>query len=175
MNELIREASSEQDYRGIALLISEYVAWLRSRYAHDTWFVAEVLDRQSLTSELEILPTMYGPPNGRAFVAVRDREILACGAYRRLDDEACEMKRVFVPERFRGAGLGRGICNALVAGARADGFRSMKLDTGTIMTEAIALYRSSGFKECAPYIDYPAKLMPYFVFMQLPLARATAS
>ena len=84
------------------------------------------------------------------------------------------MKRVFVPERFRGAGLGRGLCSALIASAREDGFRSMKLDTGNLMREAIALYGSLGFGECAPYIDYPAQLMPYFVFMELRLADATA-
>jgi ribosomal protein S18 acetylase RimI-like enzyme len=85
------------------------------------------------------------------------------------------MKRVFVPERFRGAGLGRKLCGALIASARDDGFRSMKLDTGNLMQEAIALYGSLGFRECAPYIDYPAKLMPHFVFMELRLADAIAS
>lgn len=58
MSELIREAAGEQDYGAFAQLISEYVAWLRSRYKEDTWFITEVLDRQSLSSELESLPTV---------------------------------------------------------------------------------------------------------------------
>ena len=169
MNESIREASSEQDYLAISLLITEYVAWLRSRYQQNTWIITEVLDKQSLSSELEMLATMYGAPNGRAFVAVHGNDIRACGAYRRLEDGSCEMKRVFVPERFQGAGLGRRLCSALIDSARADGFRSMKLDTGNLMKEALAMYRSFGFMECAPYQAYPEKLMPYFVFMELPL------
>ena len=83
MNELIREASSEQDYKAFSRLIGEYVSWLRSRYEQDRWFITEVLDKQSLSSELENLSTMYGSSNGRAFLAVYDNEVRGCGAYRR--------------------------------------------------------------------------------------------
>ena len=174
MNELIREATSEQDYGAFSQLIGEYVSWLRSRYEQDNWVVTEVLDKQSLSSELENLSTMYGSSNGRAFLAVCDNEFRGCGAYRRLADGTCEMKRVFVPLRFQGAGLGRRICSVLIASARADGFRLMRLDTGNLMKEAITMYQSFGFEECSPYYEYPEKLMPYFVFMELPLAGATA-
>jgi GNAT superfamily N-acetyltransferase len=174
MNELIREASGEQDYLAFSQLIGEYVAWLRSRYEQDSWFITEVLDKQSLSSELQNLATMYGAPNGRAFVALCDNEVRACGAYRRLEDGTCEMKRVFVPGRFQGAGIGRRLCSALIAAAREDGFRLMRLDTGSIMTEAITMYRSFGFKECSAYYEYPEKLMPYLVFMELPLTGAAA-
>ena len=174
MNELIREASSEQDYRAFSRLIGEYVSWLRARYEQDDWFITEVLDKQSLSSELENLSAMYGSPNGRAFIAVNDNEVRGCGAYRRLADGTCEMKRVFVPGRFQGAGLGRRICSVLIASAREDGFRLMRLDTGNLMQEAFAMYQSFGFKECSPYYEYPEKLMPYVVFMELPLAGATA-
>ena len=37
------------------------------------------------------------------------------------------------------------------------------------LTEAIALYERVGFRRCAPYNDYPARLMPYMVFMELEL------
>jgi N-acetylglutamate synthase-like GNAT family acetyltransferase len=174
VNELIREASSEQDYKAFAQLIDEYVAWLRSRYEQDNWFITEVLDKQSLSSELENLSTMYGSSNGRAFLAVYDNEVRGCGAYRRLADGICEMKRVFVPMRFQGTGMGRRICSVLIASARADGFQLMRLDTGNLMKEAFTMYQSFGFKECSPYYEYPEKLMPYFVFMELPLAGAAA-
>src|SRR5450631_3138983 len=86
VNGLIREASSEQDYGAFSQLIGEYVSWLRSRYEQDIWFITEVLDKQSLSSELENLSTMYGSSNGRAFLAVYDNEVRGCGAYRRLAD-----------------------------------------------------------------------------------------
>ena len=169
VSEPIREASGEQDYKAFAQLISEYVAWLRLRYEEDAWFINQVLDRQSLSSELESLPTVYGPPNGRVFVAMHGNEVRGCGGYRRIADGVCEMKRVFVPARFQGTGLGRRICSALLSSARADGFKLMKLDSGKRLKEAFALYQSLGFRECPPYYPYPEALMPYFVFMDLPL------
>ena len=175
MAAIIREASSAQDYEAFLRLINEYVCWLRARYELDAWIIAEVLDKQSLASELEHLPSIYGAPGGRAFVAVQDDEIRGCGAYRQLGEGICEMKRVFVPQRFQGAGLGRRICDALVATARSDGFRLIRLDTGHVMKEAIALYQSLGFRQCAPYHEYPQRLMPYFMFMELPLADPATS
>ena len=169
MTSIIREASSERDYKAFAHLISEYVTWLRGRYEEDNWFVTEVLDKQSLASELETLSTTYGAPKGRAFVAIQDDEVRGCGAYRHLAHGICEMKRVFVPQRFQGSGVGRRICNELLASARNDGFQLMRLDTGSLMKEAISMYQSLGFRGCAPYYDYPLRLMPYFVFMELPL------
>ncbi len=165
MNPVIREARSAQDYSAISTLIAEYVLWLRARYQDDSWFITEVLDKQSLSSELESLPQMYGPPNGRAFVATDGGEIIGCGAYRRFDSTSCEMKRVFVTRQFQGSGLGRKICNKLLLMAEQDGYEYMKLDTGKIMTEATGLYRSLGFEPCPPYYEYPEKLMPYFVFL----------
>ena len=169
MDKVIRIASSEQDYKAFAQLIKEYVSWLRSRYEQDKWFITEVLDKQSLASELENLPTMYGAPSGRAFLAVEGDQVLGCGAYRGLADGTCEMKRVFVPTRFQRLGIGRGLCNVLIATARAEGYSLMRLDTGKTMYEAISLYQSLGFRECVPYYEYPSRLMPYFVFMELGL------
>lgn len=77
------------------------------------------------------------------------------------------MKRVYVPERFPGTDLGRRLCVALIAAACADGFTLMKLDTGNLLKEVLALYQSFGFTPRAAYHDYPEKLMPYFVFMEL--------
>ena len=76
MNELIREASSEADYRAFSKLIGEYISWLRARYEQDNWFVTEVLDKQSLSSELKSLSTIYGSTNGRAFVAVDRKSVV---------------------------------------------------------------------------------------------------
>lgn len=170
MSERIREAASVKDYDAFAQLIGEYVAWLRARYAANGWFITEVLDKQSFADELSNLPAMYGAPNGRTLVADAGGEIRGCGAYRRIGDGICEMKRLFVPAQFQGSGLGRRLCNALIASARADGYRLMRLDTGDLLKEAIAMYQSFGFRTCPPYHAYPDTLTRYLVFMELPLA-----
>jgi GNAT superfamily N-acetyltransferase len=163
-------AETASDYAVLGELMREYVGWCRERYAEDAWFVDQALSHQSLDSELADLAAKYGPPAGRAFLAYDDGEALGCGAYRRHRDGCSEMKRLFVPARHQGRGIGRRLCAAIVAAARDDGYSLMRLDTANRLTEAIALYRSFGFSDCAPYNSYPQRLMSYILFMELPLA-----
>ena len=57
----------------------------------------------------------------RNLVAGEAPFFLGCGAYRRRSDEFCEMKRLFVPDRFRGLGIGRKLCDALIDAICATG------------------------------------------------------
>lgn len=166
----IRTATTAADYRAFASLIGEYVDWCRARYAHDAWFVNAAFGHQSLDAELKQLSTSYGPPKGATLLAIIDGEVRGAGAYRRLSPEICEMKRLFVPTRFQGQGIGRRLGDALIAAAAAEGFRLMRLDTANLLTEAIGLYRSLKFRDCPPYQDYPDELLPYIVFMDRELS-----
>jgi ribosomal protein S18 acetylase RimI-like enzyme len=165
----IYTATTAGDYAAFATLVTEYVTWCRKRYAADTWFVQQVFGYQSLDSELLTLSTEYGPPHGKTLLASREGQVVGAGAYRTLNDGSCEMKRLYVGELFHGHGTGRKLCNALIASARIDGYRTMRLDTSTLMNEAIAMYKSVGFRECSPHREYPAELMPYLLFMELPM------
>jgi GNAT superfamily N-acetyltransferase len=170
MAETIFTATTASDYNAFGELVRELVGWYRTRYAHDKWFVEAACSHQSLDAELEALPKSYGRPNGKALLAMSHGQICGCVAYRRLTDDICEMKRLFVPERFQGNGTGRRLCEAIIAAAKDDGFALMRLDTGNLLTEAIGLYRSVGFHPCAAYNDYPSALMSYLVFMEMPLS-----
>jgi len=69
---------------------------------------------------------------------------------------ACELKRLWVRPGFRGHGLGRALSAGAMRAAREIGYREMKLDTlAEQMPEAVAMYRSLGFVECAPYYHNP--------------------
>ena len=165
----INPATDDADYAAFGALVRKYSDWCRARFAHEAWMIDLAFSHQSLDRELEDLAERYGSPAGRTFLARRDGEIAGGGAYRRRTDEFCEMKRLFVPDRFRGQGVGRKLCNALVASARDDGFKLMRLDTASQMSEALALYAAIGFRPCAPYNEYPERLMPHMVFMELAL------
>jgi GNAT superfamily N-acetyltransferase len=162
-------ATSATDYRAFAGLVSEYVQWCRVRYESDPWFVEQVFGYQSLEAELATLASTYGPPNGTTLLARRDGAISGGGAFRRFADGICEMKRLFVPERFAGQGTGRLLCRELMCTAARAGYTRMCLDTANLLKEAIGLYHSMGFRECAPYRVYPNELMPFLVFMEAEL------
>ena len=165
----IFSAQSPGDYDAFAGLIRRYVDWCRDRYREDAWFVDQALSHQSLDGELTQLETVYGPPHGRTFLVRADGELCGCAAYHRLEEGVCEMKRLFISDRFQGRGIGRELGEALIRSATAEGFTLMRLDTASLLTEAIALYQSLGFRRCAPYKLYPERLMGYLVFMERPL------
>jgi ribosomal protein S18 acetylase RimI-like enzyme len=169
VTEAIRTATTPEDFHAFAALVTEYVEWFRVRYCDNSWFADQVFGFQSLATELETLATTYSPPNGRTLVAVADGEIGGAVAYRKLIDGTCEMKRLFVSDRFKGRGLGRRLCEAIISSARADGFHLMRLDTGNLLTEAVAMYESLGFYRCEPHRVYPPDLMRDMVFMELPI------
>jgi len=167
----IDPATSPRDYDAFGALIRDYVAWFLARHALEAEFAGQVFGHQALDAELRALATTYGPPNGLVLLARRGDVVCGGGAYRRLTDDCCEMKRLFLPEQFRGQGIGRAIGAALVEAARAEGYRVMRLDTSTQLTEAIAMYRAMGFCACPAYRDYPAQLRAHLLFMELPLAQ----
>ncbi|CAN7462826.1 hypothetical protein LJR234_003257 [Mesorhizobium amorphae] len=58
--------------------------------------------------------------------------------------------------------------------ARSNGYALMRLDTANLLIETIALCRSVGFRDCPAYNEYPDELLPYIVFMDVPLRAAEA-
>lgn len=76
------------------------------------------------------------------------------------------MKRLYVRPAFRGKGIGKSLTLALLKEARSIGYAVVRLDTLPIMREAIALYRSLGFREIAPYYENPVEGA---LFMELKL------
>jgi GNAT superfamily N-acetyltransferase len=165
----VSPAESPEDFEAFGNVCRAYVDWCRERYRDMPWFVEEVFGYQALEDELKGLAQKYGQPAGRTMLVRGDDGVVAGGAYRRLSDTVCELKRLYVANGAKGSGLGRKLSDALISAAIADGYAAMQLDTGNRLTEAISMYESMGFKHISPYQEYPARLMPYLVFMEKPL------
>jgi GNAT superfamily N-acetyltransferase len=95
-------------------------------------------------------PADLGPPGG-AFVVVFDDDdggggrAVAAGGLKRLDDEACEIKRMYVVPEARGRGLANVLLAALEDEARRLGYRIARLDTGPEQPAAQAMYERAGY------------------------------
>lgn len=166
----ISPAETPEDFQAFGSVCRAYVEWCRERYRDMPWFVEEVFGYQALEDELTGLAQKYGQPAGRTMLAVGKDGVVAGGAYRRLSDTVCELKRLFVTDKARGFGIGRKLSDALISAAVSDGYITMQLDTGNRLTEAISMYQSMGFEHIPPYHEYPERLMPYLVFMEKPIS-----
>jgi len=122
---------------------------------------------QSFDQEYASLPGKYAPPRGRLLLAEVDGQPAGCVALRPLETGVCEMKRLYVRPEFRGLKLGRRLAETIINEARLIGYQLMRLDTvADKMPEAVALYRTLGFREIAPYTVNPEASV---IFLELEL------
>jgi GNAT superfamily N-acetyltransferase len=84
---------------------------------------------------------------GHILVAVRDGEPIGVCALLRVDDSTFELAKMAVAEHARGLGAGYKLGEAAKATARAAGASRLILESNTVLTPAITLYRKLGFTE----------------------------
>ena len=117
--------------------------------------------------ELAGLPGEYALPAGRLLLARAGADAAGCVGLRRLDAATAEIKRLYLRPAHRGLGIGRELAQAAIGAARETGCARVVLDTLPKMREAIALYRSLGFRETGPYLAQPT---PGSICFELPLS-----
>ncbi|MGI8526620.1 MAG: GNAT family N-acetyltransferase [Pseudolabrys sp.] len=116
------------------------------------------LGYQDFEGEMAAMPGKYAPPAGELLIARDDGEPVGCVGLRPIEPPDCfEMKRLYVAPEKRGTGLGRRLIDAIINEAERIGYREMRLDTLPTMSEAIALYRRSGFEPMASYYETPVE------------------
>jgi DNA-binding MarR family transcriptional regulator/GNAT superfamily N-acetyltransferase len=94
-------------------------------------------------------------PAGLLLIATLRSHPIGCGALKFHDTDPTELKRMWVAQSARGLGIGRRILAELEAEAARNGSRLVRLETNRSLTEAIALYRSSGYVEVDAFNDEP--------------------
>ena len=95
----------------------------------------------------------FAEPTGLFVIARLHGRAIGCGAVLFHDDAPAYIKRMWVDDAVRGMGVGRRILAALEQAARDHGAASVTLETNASLTEAIAMYRASGYVEVEPFND----------------------
>jgi ribosomal protein S18 acetylase RimI-like enzyme len=102
---------------------------------------------------LPVDPEDMVPPHGLLLLARLHGEAVGCGALKLKGEGLAEIKRIWVSPSTRGLGVGRRLVRELEKHAVERGATTVRLDTNRTLTEAIALYRSEGYREVPRFND----------------------
>ena len=123
--------------------LSQYFAELNER------FDAGFDPARSLYSDTRV----FAAPSGAFIVARMRGRPIGCGAVKLRGKEPAEFKRMWIASDVRGLGLGKRLLSALEQHARDNGAPAVRLETNRTLTEAIAMYRKSGYVDIEPFND----------------------
>jgi GNAT superfamily N-acetyltransferase len=165
----VEPATTSQDFDAVAGLCRAFVAWhWRTHVAHRAQ-IDRYFNTPEFEAELADLGGKYAPPRNAMLLARLEGTPAGCVGLHEFNADACEMKRMFVPEGFRGLGVGRALGDAIVTAARTVGYRRMLLETSRDQLDAIGLYKKLGFVETPPYYEAPEDLADWLVYFALEL------
>lgn len=98
------------------------------------------------------------------FIAAMDgRHPRAIASFKRTQQGYAEIKRLYVPEKYRGSKLATMLVDVLEKKALQEGFAEVRLETGIYQRAAIKLYEKRGYEKIAPFGAYQED--PLSVFM----------
>lgn len=157
--EIVPAYAHEQE---INALFSEYTDML---IANDSSF-EKYLAIQHYDEEITHLEEKYGMPFGRLYLAYCNGQAAGCIGLKKIDEENCEMKRLYVRPRFRGEDIGRLLVQKIIMDAKEIGYSHMLLDTLPFLNKAIHMYERFGFVTTDCYNNSP---MSTSIYMKLDL------
>lgn len=81
-----------------------------------------------------------------ALIAYESGIAVGCGGFKKFDEHTSEIKRMFVHPDHRGKGIASTILIELENWAKEEGFTAFILETSPKLTNAIALYKKTGYQ-----------------------------
>ena len=109
-------------------------------------------DSKGVLDDMDDIQKTYFENNGTFLVMDNDGQIVGTGAIRRMDEEICELKRLWFLKEFRGKGLGYKMTQELLSFARSKGYQRVRLETDPMaQSQALKFYKRLGFYEIPQY------------------------
>ncbi|MFN6516001.1 MAG: GNAT family N-acetyltransferase [Nostoc sp. CreGUA01] len=112
----------------------------------------------------------FVPPSGRLLLGEYESQIAGCACLRKINQDICEIKRMYVKPEFRRKGIGRALLQTIINEANDIGYSKIRLDTAPYAKEAHRLYRAFGFQNIEPYLEkteIPLEYRANWIFMEL--------
>jgi putative acetyltransferase len=89
-----------------------------------------------------------------AIIIYDDKKPIACGCYKKYDDETVEIKRMYVDKNYRGKGISKMVLFELEKWAIENGFDYAILETSIHFNIAQSLYKKAGYYIINNYDQY---------------------
>ena len=104
-------------------------------------------------------------PDVTFWTAWIDGELAGCGALKKLNEKHAEIKSMRTSQQFLRKGVAAKLLTHMLNTAKTQSFAKISLETGTTnaFVPAQKLYKSFGFQECQPFLNY--KEDPYSMFL----------
>lgn len=127
---------------------------------YTTWQIKWYERLQGKFNDLLDISKTYFENDGIFLVLVDNGKVVGTGAIRKLNDEICELARLWFLKEYRGKGLGKKMTTQLLEFAKTHGYTKIRLDVyrPEVQTQAVALYKKLGFYEIEPYNTSDSKL-----------------
>ncbi|MBV1924473.1 MAG: GNAT family N-acetyltransferase [Flavobacteriaceae bacterium] len=87
-------------------------------------------------------------------IAYDNEEAVGCGAFKKMDEDTVEIKRMYVNPYHRGKKIATKVLVGLELWIQESGFKRVLLETGIRMPEAIGLYKKCGYQVIENYGQY---------------------
>lgn len=79
---------------------------------------------------------------------------VGCASFKHYDEGIAEVKRVYVRKEYRGQGISKHLMGCLEELAKNKGYRTLILETGALLVEALGLYKKLGYTMIENYGPY---------------------
>jgi GNAT superfamily N-acetyltransferase len=87
-------------------------------------------------------------------LAYKDKTPVACGAFKILNENTVELKRMFTKEGYRGVGIASKVVLELENWAKECSFKTCVLETGKRQKEAVSFYKKMNYGAIPNYGPY---------------------
>ncbi|HLO16740.1 MAG TPA: GNAT family N-acetyltransferase [Anaerolineales bacterium] len=111
-------------------------------------------EAQGQLHDLEDVQQTYFDNDGVFLVITDEDQLIGTGAIRKIDDEVCELKRLWLLFEYHRQGLGYRMMQELLSFAREKGYQRIRLETDRDhQNRAFDFYKRLGFYEIPRYSD----------------------
>lgn len=165
----ITEPTTPDQIDAVRRLCWDYRDFLLTLDAHSQKIVRTFYPREKYARILSSIDTEHSPPNGGMRLALKDDHPVGCGMFHTIAPRVAEIKRVYVADSARGAGVGFALMQSLIEQCRQRGFDFIRMDTGKPLQAAARLYLSMGFCLRDAYSEIPDIAKGHLLFFEMDL------